>query len=56
MRLSFLARPRDSGKSVIAVELADDLDDAIDGLEVRSLCGVCIAVKDTSNASLRRLT
>ena len=40
MRLSFLARPRDSGKSVIAVELAHDFDDAIDGLEVRTRCGV----------------
>ena len=40
-RLSFLARPRNSGKSVIAVELADDLDHAIDGLEVRSLCRAC---------------
>ena len=38
-RLKFLARPRNSGKSVIAVELADDPDHAIDGLEVRSLCG-----------------
>ena len=38
MRLSFLARPRDSGKSVIAVELTDDSHYAIDGLEVRSLC------------------
>jgi hypothetical protein len=39
VRLSFLTRPRDSGESVIAVELADDLDDTIDGLEVRSLGG-----------------
>jgi hypothetical protein len=37
VRLVFLARPRDSGESVIAVELADDLDDTIDGLEVRTL-------------------
>src|ERR1700722_3113691 len=39
VRLSFLARPRGSGESVIAVELADDSDDTIDGLEVRTLCG-----------------
>ena len=39
MRLSFLARPRDSGKSVIAVKLADDSDDTIDGLEVRTRRG-----------------
>ncbi len=38
-RLRFLARPRNGGKSVIAVELADDFDHAIDGLEVRSFCG-----------------
>jgi hypothetical protein len=37
-RLGFLTRPRDSGESVIAVELADDSDHAIDGLEVRTLC------------------
>jgi hypothetical protein len=39
VRLSFIARPRGSGESVIAVQLADDLDDAIDRLEVRALCG-----------------
>jgi hypothetical protein len=39
VRLSFLARPRDSGKSVIAIELADDPDHAIDSLEVRSQRG-----------------
>ena len=36
MRLSFLARPRNGGESVIAVELAHDSDDAIDRLEIRS--------------------
>ena len=39
VRPRFLARPRDSGESVIAIELADDLDDPIDGLEVRTRCG-----------------
>ena len=39
MRLSFLVRPRGSGESVVAVELADDPDDTIDSLEVRTLRG-----------------
>jgi hypothetical protein len=39
VRLSFLARPRGSGESVIAVELAYDLDDTIDGLEIRTRFG-----------------
>jgi hypothetical protein len=39
VRLSFLARPRGSGESVVAVELADDPDDTIDSLEVRTLRG-----------------
>jgi hypothetical protein len=56
VRLSFIARPRGSGESMIAVELADDLDDAIDGLEFVPSAGVCIALKHTSSASLRRLT
>jgi hypothetical protein len=38
-RLKFLARPRNGGKSVIAVELADNPDHAIDSLEIRSRCG-----------------
>ena len=38
-RLSFLARPRVSAKAVIAIELADDFHNAIDGFEVGSLCG-----------------
>ena len=39
VRLSFLVRPRGSGESMIAVELADDSDDTIDGLEVRTRRG-----------------
>jgi hypothetical protein len=38
-RFSFLTQPRNSGKSVIAVELADDSHNAIDGLEVRTRRG-----------------
>jgi hypothetical protein len=38
-RPEFLARPRNGGKSVITVELADDPDHAIDSLEIRSRCG-----------------
>jgi hypothetical protein len=38
-RLKFLTRPRDSAKSVIAVEFAHDFDDPIDRLEVRSRHG-----------------
>ena len=38
-RLKFLARTRNGGESVIAVELADDPDHAIDSLEIRSRRG-----------------
>jgi hypothetical protein len=38
VRLGFFAWPRGGGESVIAVELADDSDDSVNGLEVRSLC------------------
>jgi hypothetical protein len=40
MGLRFLARPRGSCESMITIELADDSDDTIDGLEVRTRCGV----------------